>query len=114
MRVRSRIALSRVREDKLWGREAIPYHVYILASHKHGTLYVGVTNNLAERMWQHRQPNPGTFCSRYNVKQLVWSEPFDDVRDAIAHETRLKRWRREWKIELIEKSNPDWTTSTIG
>ena len=69
---------------------------------------MGVRNNLAERMWQHRQPRPGSFCSRYNVKQLVWSEPFDDVRDAIAHEKRLKRWRRDWKIELIEKSNPDW------
>lgn len=83
--------------------------VYILTSRKHGTLYVGVTADLAQRVWEHREKAyPESFTAKYNVTRLVWYEAFDDITDAIAHEKRLKRWRRAWKIQLIEKMNPEW------
>jgi len=84
------------------------YYVYILASRKHGTLYIGVTNDLIRRVYQHRTDAAPGFTSRYGVHLLVWFECYDDVVNAITREKELKKWRREWKINLIEQSNPNW------
>lgn len=81
--------------------------VYILASRRNGTLYVGVTRDLLRRMWMHRT-RPSGFCARYAVTWLVWVGPYADMTVAIAMEKRMKRWRRQWKIELIEAANPKW------
>jgi putative endonuclease len=86
----------------------MPYFVYILASQRNGTLYVGVTNDLVRRVHEHREKLVEGFTERYQVSRLVWFDQTDSVEEAIAHEKRLKRWRREWKLALIEKSNPDW------
>jgi putative endonuclease len=83
--------------------------VYILCSKPHGVLYIGVTSNLPERLEQHQQKSPGSFTTRYNVHRLVWQEVHDSIEDAITREKRLKKWRRQWKIDLIEKDNPDWS-----
>jgi putative endonuclease len=84
------------------------YYVYILASRKHGTLYVGITNDIVRRVHEHKlQLVPG-FCTRYGVDKLVYFEIFDDPASAIAREKQLKKWRRDWKIELIESKNPGW------
>lgn len=83
-------------------------HVYILASKRNGTLYIGVTNNLAARIFAHREGRGSHFTSKYGVKMLVWYESYDMVADAIQRETSLKRWPRKWKLELIEKFNPAW------
>ena len=83
-------------------------YVYILASHKKGTLYIGVTNDLVRRSLEHRQETVEGFTKKYGVKQLVYFETFDDITTAIAHEKKLKRWRRDWKLALIEKDNTDW------
>ena len=83
--------------------------VYIMASRKNGTLYVGVTADPVYRIWEHRDKvHPRSFTARYNVRRLVWYQEFEDISEAIAHEKRLKRWRREWKIQIIENSNPEW------
>jgi putative endonuclease len=84
-------------------------YVYVLASGKHGTLYVGVTNDLARRVYQHKTRVFRGFTSRYRVHHLVWFEIHDDPLNAIAREKEIKKWRREWKINLIERSNPEWT-----
>jgi putative endonuclease len=84
------------------------YFVYILASARNGTLYVGVTNDLAIRSEQHRDETLEGFTKKYGVHMLVWFEEHGDIQDAIAHEKRIKKWRRAWKLELIEKTNPDW------
>ena len=84
------------------------YYVYILASRRNGTLYIGVTNNLGLRVWQHREGVVDGFTKRYEVKRLVHFEVFEDVRDAIHRETRLKKWKREWKINLIQQTNIEW------
>jgi putative endonuclease len=86
----------------------MPYFVYILASQRHGTLYVGVTNNLVRRIHEHREKLIEGFTSQYNVTRLVWFDQTDSVEEAITHEKKLKRWRREWKTALIEKTNPAW------
>ena len=83
--------------------------VYILASKRNGTLYVGVTSNLVQRIWQHRNNLAEGFTRRYQVHQLVCYELYEDIRVAINRERQLKNWKRRWKLELIEKSNPDWT-----
>ena len=85
------------------------YFVYILASKRNGTLYIGVTNDLLRRVWEHREGVAPGFTKNYGVKMLVHFEEFGEVRLAIQRETRLKKWNRQWKIELIEKSNPDWS-----
>ena len=82
--------------------------VYIMADRYRGTMYVGVTANLAARIYQHRTGKGSDFCLRYGLARLVWAEQGDDIQSCIAHEKRLKRWRREWKFALVEKSNPDW------
>ncbi len=82
--------------------------VYILASKRNGTLYIGVTANLAARIWQHRQKATPGFTRKYDVYRLVYCERYEEIQDAVAQEKRLKNWKRSWKITLIEKSNPQW------
>jgi len=82
--------------------------VYILASKRNGTLYVGVTGDFARRVWEHRQGVDDGFTARYHVHILVYAEHHDTMADAILREKRIKRWRREWKVALIELGNPDW------
>ena len=84
------------------------YWVYMLASRRNGTLYIGVTNNLARRVHEHRTKAAPGFTARYGVSMLVWYETYADVNEAIARETMMKRWQRAWKLELIEDMNPDW------
>ncbi len=84
------------------------YFVYILASGRRGTLYVGVTNNLIRRVYEHRTGLAPGFTLKHRVHVLVYFEMYEDVRDAIEREKPLKRWRRNWKIELIESHNEDW------
>jgi putative endonuclease len=84
------------------------YYVYLLASRKHGTLYLGVTNDLVRRVYEHRSKAVPSFSSRYGIDKLVWFEVYDDIATAIAREKQLKRWRRDWKIRLIEEENPEW------
>ncbi len=82
--------------------------VYILCSKRHGTLYIGVTSDLTARLWQHRSGAVKGFTSRYGVHQLVRFELFESMLEAIEREKQLKRWHRQWKINLIESENPDW------
>ena len=82
--------------------------VYIMTNRYRGTLYVGVTSDLASRIHQHRSGTGSEFCTRYGLTRLVWAESGEDISACIEHEKRLKRWRREWKLELIERTNPDW------
>lgn len=82
--------------------------VYILASAPYGTLYIGVTNDIARRAFQHREGVGSKFCAKYRVHRLVRMEPFDDMSLAIRREKRLKKWLRRWKISLIESENPNW------
>ena len=84
------------------------YWVYVLASGKHGTLYVGVTNSLDRRISEHRSGLYGGFTKKYGVTKLVWYRGYGEVVEAIHFEKRLKRWRRDWKIALIEEDNPGW------
>ena len=85
------------------------YYVYILASDRNGTLYIGVTNDIVRRVYEHRENLVEGFTQRHAVKQLVHFEEYNDVHLAIQREKRLKKWKRDWKLRLIEKSNPDWT-----
>ena len=84
------------------------YWVYILASRLGGTLYIGVTNNLMRRVYEHRSKTVPGFTKKYGVSRLVYYEQFGDVEFAIRREKRLKKWPRTWKIRLIEEANPDW------
>ncbi len=84
------------------------YWVYILASGRNGTLYVGVTNDLARRVQEHREGAVPGFTRTYGVTRLVHAEAYEDIRTAIEREKRLKRWRRAWKLALIEDGNSDW------
>lgn len=84
------------------------YYVYILASRKNGTIYIGVTNNLILRVREHRQGLVDGFTKKYKVYQLVYFETYTDIRDAITREKRLKKWKREWKGRLIEERNQRW------
>lgn len=84
------------------------YYVYILTNKPNGTLYIGVTNDLARRMYEHRNKLINGFTKKYNLKKLIYFEVFDRIEDAILREKRLKKWNRQWKIELIEKTNPNW------
>jgi putative endonuclease len=82
--------------------------VYILASKRNGTLYIGVTSNLAKRIWEHKNNMVEGFSRRYNVHRLVWYELHDSMESAIIREKRMKNWKRKWKLELIESRNPNW------
>ncbi len=89
-------------------------YVYMTASQKRGTIYIGVTNSLARRIPEHKEGVGSRFTARYGVRRLVWYEEHFDIRDAIDREKQLKRWLRQWKIELIEKDNPDWNELFVG
>ena len=84
------------------------YYVYILASKRNGTLYIGVTNNLIRRVYEHKNGLINGFTKKYTVHMLVYYEHTNDIYSAIQREKRLKKWERKWKIELIETMNPDW------
>jgi putative endonuclease len=84
------------------------YYVYILASKRNGTLYIGVTNDLARRVLEHREGLVPGFTKTYGVKMLVYFEAFDNIGQAIHREKRLKKYKREWKINLIQQSNVAW------
>ena len=82
--------------------------VYIITNHRHGTLYTGVTSNLAKRMYEHREGLLDGFSKQYGLKMLIWYEGHDLMLSAIAREKQIKAWKRSWKIELIEQMNPTW------
>jgi putative endonuclease len=84
------------------------YFVYILTTRNNTVLYTGVTSNLLQRIQQHEQGIVGGFTKKYNVHKLVYAEEYSDIEEAIHREKCIKRWKRNWKIELIEKANPDW------
>lgn len=84
-------------------------YIYILASKRNGTLYVGVTDNLVKRVYQHKNELVDGFTKKYNIHLLVHYEIADNIEEAILREKQLKRWKREWKLRLIEESNPNWT-----
>ncbi len=90
-------------------REDRQYYVYILASKRNGTLYIGVTNDLKRRVYEHKEKVNCGFTSKYNVDRLVYYEVFGDVGEAIYREKQLKKWNRNWKIELIENFNACWS-----
>ena len=84
-------------------------YVYILASHRYGTLYIGVTSDLIRRVWQHKEGFVEGFTKTHQVKQLVWYEVHDDILAAITREKQIKKWERNWKIKLIQTANPTWS-----
>ena len=84
------------------------YFVYMMASGRNGTLYIGVTNDIGRRAWEHHEGLLKGFTQKYGVKLLVWYEAHQDIHGAIRRETLLKKWKRRWKLELIEKTNPEW------
>ena len=84
------------------------YFVYILASKRNGTLYIGVTKNLQKRVYEHKEKKVEGFTQKYDVSKLVYFEQTSDVHSALARERQLKKWNRAWKINLIEKNNPQW------
>ena len=88
-------------------REKLSY-IYIMASCKNGTLYIGITSNLQDRVHKHKQGLLGGFTKKYDIKNLVYYEIFGDIKEAIAREKQLKKWKRDWKIKLIEEDNPSW------
>jgi putative endonuclease len=88
--------------------DSMQYYVYILASKKKGTLYIGVTSDLVKRIYEHKHDLVEGFSKQYKVHNLVYFEITESIESAIAREKKLKKWNREWKIRLIEKSNPEW------
>jgi len=83
-------------------------YVYILASAAYGTLYIGVTSDLVRRIYEHREEVVAGFSKEYGVKRLVWYEVHQDIMQAITREKQIKKWNRDWKVNLIQKANPDW------
>jgi putative endonuclease len=90
------------------------YYVYILTNQKSGTLYIGVTSNLPRRTYEHQNSLLEGFSKKYSLKKLVYMEPHDEVTAAIAREKHIKSWKRQWKIQLIEKANPDWKDLSLS
>ena len=90
------------------------FFVYIVASKRNGTLYTGMTDDLLKRVWQHRHGVIPGFTRDYHVNKLVWYEIHETRESAIAHERRIKKWNRAWKLELIEKLNPNWRDLSEG
>ncbi|OHA15464.1 MAG: excinuclease ABC subunit C [Candidatus Taylorbacteria bacterium RIFCSPLOWO2_12_FULL_43_20] len=84
------------------------YYVYILASQRNGTLYIGVTNDLIRRVYEHKNGLVEGFTKKYNVKNLIYYEATTDVNGALQREKQLKKWNRKWKLDLIESENPNW------
>ena len=90
------------------------YHVYILASERNGTLYVGVTKHLERRVYEHQQCLVEGFTKKYGIHHLVYHEATNDIRAALQREKQIKKWDRKWKLELIEKENPEWRDLITG
>lgn len=90
------------------------YFVYILASERNGTLYIGVTNNLIRRIYEHKEGIIEGFTKKYSIKQLVYFEETNEIHSALEREKKLKTWKRKWKLELIEKHNPEWTDLSVN
>ena len=93
---------------KRGSREMGQYFVYILASKKNGTLYIGVTNNLLKRVYEHKNNLVEGFTRKYDVHNLVYYEIFRNIQDAITREKNMKKWKRKWKMKMIEEFNPNW------
>jgi putative endonuclease len=85
------------------------YFVYILASKKYGTMYIGVTSDLVKRIYEHKNNLVEGFTQKYSVHTLIYFEETSDIQAAISREKQLKKWNRKWKVELIEKTNPNWS-----
>lgn len=85
------------------------YYVYILAKAPNSTFYVGVTSDLAKRVWEHKHEVADGFTKKYGIKTLVYYEVYEDINEAIRREKRLKKWNRSWKIKVIEEMNPEWS-----
>jgi putative endonuclease len=83
-------------------------YVYIMASQRNGTIYIGSTSNLSQRVWQHKQGTADAFTKEYGCKMLVWYERFENLHDARRREVQMKEWHRPWKLKRIEGINPDW------
>lgn len=94
-------------ESRDWTLDKLPC-VYILASRRNGTLYTGVTSDLIKRIWKHKNDVVAGFSNHYHVHMLVWYELHETMASAITREKGIKAWKRKWKLELIEKSNPEW------
>ncbi|MBW2032233.1 MAG: GIY-YIG nuclease family protein [Deltaproteobacteria bacterium] len=90
------------------------FYVYLLASKRNGTLYIGVTSDLVKRLWQHKNKMVEGFTEKYNVNRLVYYETHANAENAITREKQMKKWRRAWKIRLIEEKNPYWKDMTIS
>ena len=84
------------------------YYVYILSSKRNGTLYTGVTSDIIKRIYEHKQNVVKGFTNKYNIHQLVWYEMYETAESAINREKQIKKWKRAWKLRLIEKENPEW------
>ncbi len=95
-------------DNKFYCRSDKGYYIYILASKKNGTLYIGVTSDLIKRVYEHKNDLIDGFTKKYKVHNLVYYETTDDITSAITREKQLKKWNRAWKIDLIEKKNPEW------
>jgi putative endonuclease len=90
------------------------YYVYLLSNKPYGTLYIGVTSNLIQRVYQHQEGFVTGFTKKYDIYHLVYYEVHLDINEAIVREKRIKRWHRQWKIKLIEQNNPHWLNLAIG
>ena len=99
---------SRFARPGMTERMSMAYYVYLLASRKDGSLYLGVTNDLIRRIYEHRTKAVRGFTSKYNITRLVWFEIYDDPISAISREKEIKKWKRAWKTQLIEARNPLW------
>ena len=84
------------------------YYIYIMASRRNGTLYIGITNDIVRRVYEHKNNFIDGFTSKYGIHNLVYYEQFDNIESAIQREKQLKKWNRKWKLELIERANPNW------
>ena len=89
-------------------KNAHQYYLYLLTNKKNGTLYIGVTNNLERRLFEHKNKLVDGFTKRYNLNKLVYFETYQFVNDIIKREKNMKKWKRQWKIDLIEQDNPNW------
>ena len=90
------------------------FYIYILASKRNGTIYIGVTSNLVKRVWEHKNNLIEGFTKKYFIHNLVYYETFEDIEEAIKREKQLKKWNRKWKLDLIEKNNYDWEDLITG
>jgi putative endonuclease len=90
------------------------FYVYILASDRNGTIYTGVTSQLLQRVWQHKEKYVDGFTKQYGVDKLVWYEPHETAESAITREKRIKKWNRAWKVRLIEEANPYWNDLSLA